>query len=69
MRVGEMCSTLFSCSCTGQPVRTLGSDVVSHRRSDSNPDRRAGSQDAVLQRSHVEALHRSVDQKRMKVMT
>ncbi|TMS02313.1 hypothetical protein E3U43_007853 [Larimichthys crocea] len=42
----------------GQPVRSLGSDSVSHRCSDSYSDWRTGSQDAVLQRSHVEALHR-----------
>lgn len=48
------------CSPAGQPVGSLGPDSVSHRCSDGYSDRRTGSQEAVLQRSHVEALHRSV---------
>lgn len=57
-----MSNLWFPSSPAGQPVRSLGSDSVSHRCSDSDSDWRTGSQDAVLQRSHVEALHRSVIQ-------
>lgn len=50
----------FVCRPIGRPNWPLGSESVSHRCPDGYFDWRAGSKNAVLQRSHVEALYRSV---------